>query len=126
LKYCALALALITFYSSRIIDDGCGFTNDAFQKIAILGGGDKQDIPFSKGKRHYLASYGMGLNSTLNIASKIQVQSFSDEGAFSVELDWSKLEVAAFACFNSFSINYQPRMLSGSTNDYPPHRQLDS
>jgi hypothetical protein len=86
-----------------VIDDGGGFTKEAFEKIATLGGGDKQEVSFSKGKRHYLGSYGMGLKSTLNIATKIEVRSFSDEGDFKVEVDWSRLEEALKPDFEGYN-----------------------
>lgn len=76
-----------------VIDDGKGFTGEAFEKIATLGGGDKADVSYSQGKRHYLGSYGVGLKSTLNIASKLEVHSFSSEGEFKTEIDWSKENV---------------------------------
>src|SRR6266446_1765796 len=51
-----------------IYDDGIGFTKDSFSGIATLGSGNKKDIPYSQGHRHYLGSYGYGLKSTLNVA----------------------------------------------------------
>src|SRR5438128_1728834 len=70
----------------HIIDDGLGFSREAIENIATLGGGDKQTISYSKGHRHYLGSYGYGLKSSLNIANKVTVHSVSREGDFEVTL----------------------------------------
>jgi HSP90 family molecular chaperone len=69
-----------------VIDDGRGFSAEAFARIATLGGGDKTDIEFSKGSRPYLGSYGMGLKSTLNVAEKIEVYSFSFTRVYALRL----------------------------------------
>ena len=98
-----------------IIDDGVGFTPEAFEQIATLGGGDKQDLPFSKGQRHYLGSYGMGLKSTLNIADRIEVRSFSDDGAFFVRVDWARLEDALKPDFAGYPHTHTPKEAGQST-----------
>lgn len=85
-----------------IIDNGVGFSAESFENIATLGGGDKTEVSYSKGKRHYLGSYGVGLKSTLNIATKIEVHSFSADGEFKVEIDWSKLEEALKPNFSGY------------------------
>lgn len=106
-SYDADANAVVVLLDSNknqllVIDDGVGFTTEAFENIATLGGGDKQEVPFSKSRRHYLGSYGMGLKSSLNIANKIEVRSFSNEGDFKVEIDWSKLEEALRPDFQGY------------------------
>ncbi len=85
-----------------VLDDGNGFSRESISEIATLGGGDKREVPVSRGKRPYLGSYGYGLKSTLNIASKIEVYSASDEGAFKVQVDWSSLERALRPDFDGF------------------------
>lgn len=77
-----------------IIDDGVGFNADAFINIATLGAGNKRDIPYSTGKRHYLGSYGYGVKSTLNIASKIEIESYSASEKLKATIDWDKLDEA--------------------------------
>jgi Histidine kinase-, DNA gyrase B-, and HSP90-like ATPase len=86
----------------HVLDDGGGFSAEAFKSIATLGGGDKLESNFSKGTRHYLGSYGMGLKSTLNIANRIEVRSYSEQRAFRIELDWSRLEEALKANFEGY------------------------
>lgn len=75
-----------------IIDDGEGFTEDKIRIAATLGGGDKESRPFSTKKRHYLGSYGVGLKSTLNISSSIEIISNSKDGRFTTKIDWTRLE----------------------------------
>jgi HSP90 family molecular chaperone len=88
-----------------LIDDGIGFTRDWFLTIATLGAGDKRDIPYSKGKRHYLGSYGYGLKSTLNIASKIEIDSFTAKEHLTATVDWNQLEDALKPDFDGFPYN---------------------
>ena len=76
----------------HVIDDGAGFSKDAIERLAILGGGSKQNIPFSAGQRHYLGSYGYGLKSSLNIADHVTVDTISEEGHFKGTIDWTKLD----------------------------------
>jgi len=90
----------------HVLDNGIGFSREAFERMAVLGAGEKQTtIPYSKGKRHYLGSYGFGLKSTLNVANSIRVYSISDEGEFSVTIDWTKLEEGLRADFPGFSVD---------------------
>jgi len=120
-SYDADARAVVVLLDTKknqlfVIDDGGGFTTEAFQKIATLGGGDKKEVPFSKSKRHYLGSYGMGLKSSLNIANKIEVRSFSEEGQFKVEIDWSKLEEALEPSFEGYPHEQKPSKQDGQAN----------
>lgn len=87
----------------HIIDDGVGFTEESFSSIATLGAGTKKDIPFSKGgKRHYLGSYGYGLKSTLNISSKVEIESYSQFEHLTVTIDWNLLDDALKPDFPGF------------------------
>jgi len=87
------ALVLLNLRSNEliIVDDGLGFTKEKMEVAASLGGGDKSTRSFSNKKRYYLGSYGVGLKSTLNIASSIVIRSISKEGKFRTELNWAKL-----------------------------------
>ena len=91
-----------------ILDDGIGFSEDAIRQLAILGGGSKQDIPFSLGNRHYLGSYGYGLKSSLNIADRVRLETVSEDGKFSGVLDWSKLDEALRPDFPGFIFDHTP------------------
>lgn len=113
-SYDADATTCLVLLDSRknvlhVIDNGLGFTSDAIERVAILGGGDKQSVPFSKGKRHYLGSYGYGLKSTLNIASKLRIYSISEDGEFDGGIDWGKLDDALKPEFPGFAFNHAKR-----------------
>ena len=79
-----------------LIDDGNGFLEKEIDYIGLIGGGSKRESDtspgYSKSKRPYLGSYGFGLKSTLNIASKFDVRTTSDEGTFEVTVDWNRLD----------------------------------
>jgi len=75
-----------------IIDDGIGFDEEIFAGLATLGSGSKKVIPYSKGKRHYLGSYGYGVKSTLNICDSLEITSFSGGKRLSATIDWSSLD----------------------------------
>lgn len=85
-----------------VIDDGIGFTANSFSSLAILGAGNKREIPYSKGRRHYLGSYGYGLKSTLNIASKVQIESHATKENFTATIDWNQLDDALRPEFQGF------------------------
>lgn len=85
-----------------IYDDGIGFTGEAFHGIATLGAGNKRDIPFSQTQRHYLGSYGYGLKSTLNIATKVEIESFSETEHLHATIDWNQLYEALKPDFEGF------------------------
>lgn len=93
----------------HVIDDGIGFSQEAIESIGILGAGSKTAIPYSKGKRHYLGSYGYGLKSSLNIAERVSVRSVSEDGEFAGILDWSKLEDALRPDFPGFNFAHTKR-----------------
>lgn len=76
----------------HFIDDGIGFSKKAMLQCGMLGGGDKQDIEYSKSKRPYLGAYGMGLKATGNIAKTLTIDTISDEGKFDIVVDWTHLE----------------------------------
>jgi len=88
--------ALVLLHSMEnqlyVIDDGAGFDEEKIRIAATLGGGDKASRPFSTKNRHYLGSYGVGLKSTLNIASSTTIISNSKRGRFSTTIDWTQLE----------------------------------
>jgi hypothetical protein len=91
------ASTVIVLLNSRmnelyILDDRDGFSREKIEIAATLGGGDKSSGPFSIKKRHYLGSYGVGLKSTLNIASSITIDSYSKEGRFIGEVNWEELK----------------------------------
>ena len=102
----------------HVLDNGIGFSQEAIERAAILGAGVKQNVPYSKGKRHYLGSYGYGLKSSLNIAEKVRVHSVSDEGQFSGTLDWSKLDEALRADFEGFDFRQERRKPKQSTGTH--------
>lgn len=93
----------------HVIDDGIGFSKEAIEQLAILGGGSKQAIPFSAGRRHYLGSYGYGLKSSLNIADRVTVQTVSEDGQFDGTLDWTKLDDALKPSFSGFDFDHRVR-----------------
>ncbi len=97
----------------HIIDDGIGFTEDSFSEIAILGAGDTRDIPYSKGKRHYLGSYGYGLKSTLNIATKVEINSLTTKEHFQATIDWNQLEDVLKSWFEGFPCSAKPTRSKG-------------
>lgn len=86
----------------HVIDDGLGFGSEAIERMAVLGAGDKQNVPYSKGNRHYLGSYGYGLKSTLNISTRVAIHSAADEGEYSGVIDWTKLDEALTSNFAGF------------------------
>jgi Histidine kinase-, DNA gyrase B-, and HSP90-like ATPase len=92
----------------HVLDDGIGFSEDAIRQLAILGGGSKQDVPFSLGNRHYLGSYGYGLKSSLNISDRVHLDTISEDGKFSGNLDWSKLDEALRPDFPGFNFDHTP------------------
>ena len=87
-----------------VVDDGIGFATDAARAVAILGAGDKRDIPISKANRHYLGSYGYGLKSTLNVASKLTIHSLSSDGLHEADVDWNQLDKALDLHFPGFPL----------------------
>ena len=87
-----------------VLDDGIGFSGDALQTIVVLGGGDKRDVQVSKAKRHYLGSFGYGLKSTLNVASKMTIEYVSTDGHYKAEIDWNKLDRALDPQFHGFPV----------------------
>lgn len=91
----------------HVIDDGIGFSKEAIERLAILGGGSKQNIPFSAGRRHYLGSYGYGLKSSLNIADRVTISTISEDGKFDGTLDWTKLDEALKPSFPGFEFDHQ-------------------
>lgn len=99
----------------HIIDDGIGFSKESFEQLAVLGAGDKRDIPYSKGKRHYLGSYGYGLKSTLNIATKVRILSISEDGQLEATLDWTRLEDSLKSDFPGFPVNIIKRKKKHAT-----------
>lgn len=86
----------------HVIDDGEGFSKQAVHRVPILGGGDKSSSDFSRGKRHYLGAYGFGLKSSINIAKSLKIQTSSEDGFFSGEIDWQILEKALAPDFEGF------------------------
>jgi len=78
----------------HIIDNGTGFSKNAIETAAILGGGEKRDIEYSYSKRPYLGAYGFGLKSTIRIATAVTIRTISKEGDFKLVLDWKRLEDA--------------------------------
>jgi len=93
----------------HIIDDGIGFNKESFEQLAVLGAGDKRNIPYSKGKRHYLGSYGYGLKSTLNIATQVRVLSISEEGQLEATIDWTRLDDSLKSDFPGFPVEITKR-----------------
>ena len=91
----------------HIVDDGLGFSKEAIERLAILGGGSKQNILYSVGNRHYLGSYGYGLTSSLNIADRVVVTTISEDGKFEGTLDWTKLDEALKPSFSGFDFDHQ-------------------
>lgn len=79
-------------FKMYIVDNGIGFEEEAFEGLATLGAGLKKAIPYSKAKRHYLGSYGYGVKSTLNIATKAEVTSFAGKTKYTATLDWDRLD----------------------------------
>ena len=79
-------------FTLHLIDDGIGFDEDVFIGLATLGSGSKKDIPYSKGKRHYLGSYGYGVKSTLNISDSLEISSYSNGKKLTATIDWSRLD----------------------------------
>jgi HSP90 family molecular chaperone len=102
----------------HIIDDGIGFTQDAIQRLAILGGGLKQNIPFSAGQRHYLGSYGYGLKSSLNIADKVIIDTVSDEGRHRGEIDWTQLDHALQPGSSGYDFQHTKTVLAEKTGTH--------
>jgi hypothetical protein len=99
-------VVLVDFQKLKIyiIDNGIGFNAAAIEGLAILGSGNKREVPVSLAKRHYLGSYGFGLKSTLNIATKLRVQSVSHEGNFTTEIDWADLDRALTPEFAGYPV----------------------
>lgn len=93
----------------HIIDDGIGFSKAAIQEVAILGAGDKKEEQYSRGRRHYLGSYGVGLKSTLNIAKAVDLYTLSEDGLFQGSVDWGLLDDALRADFPGFPFNHTPK-----------------
>src|SRR5579871_4524742 len=91
-----------------VVDDGIGFTSGAIQGLAVLGSGNKREVPVSLAKRHYLGSYGFGLKSTLNIATKLRIESVSHEGHFETEIDWNELDRALTPEFPGYPVEKRP------------------
>jgi hypothetical protein len=102
----------------HVVDDGLGFSSEAIELIAVLGGGSKQTIPISKGKRHYLGSYGYGLKSSLNIATKVSISTASDDGGFRGTIDWTKLDDALKHDFTGFKFDQEPRKRNAPTGTH--------
>jgi len=102
----------------HVIDDGLGFSREAIENVAILGAGQKQSLEFSKGKRHYLGSYGFGLKSSLNIAKRVGIHSVSIDGDFLVEIDWMKLDDALRPNFEGFSFRERKKLRTRSTGTH--------
>jgi len=102
----------------HVVDDGLGFSSEAVELIAVLGGGSKQTIPISKGKRHYLGSYGYGLKSSLNIATKVSISTVSDDGGFRGTVDWTKLDDALKHDFAGFKFDQEPRKRNAPTGTH--------
>jgi HSP90 family molecular chaperone len=101
----------------HVIDDGIGFSHDAIERVGVLGAGVKQNVPYSKSSRHYLGSYGYGLKSSLNVADKVRICSVSDEGNFSGNLDWAKLDEALRPDFEGFDFRQErakPKQATGT------------
>lgn len=86
----------------HIIDDGIGFKEENLSSITILGAGDKREIPYSKGRRHYLGSYGYCIKSTLNIANKVEIDSHSGKEHFQATINWGQLDEALGKHFEGF------------------------
>jgi histidine kinase/DNA gyrase B/HSP90-like ATPase len=78
----------------HIVDDGIGFSRQAIESAAQLGGGDKRDVEYSASKRSYLGAYGFGLKSTVKIANVVTIQTISADGQFKLTIDWRRLEQA--------------------------------
>jgi hypothetical protein len=93
----------------HVIDDGIGFSKDAIESVAILGGGSKREVSFSTGNRHYLGSYGYGLKSSLNIASQVTLNTVSEDGQFTGTLDWTQLDEALKPTFAGFNFAHKRR-----------------
>jgi Histidine kinase-, DNA gyrase B-, and HSP90-like ATPase len=102
----------------HVVDDGLGFSSEAVELIAVLGGGSKQTIPISKGKRHYLGSYGYGLKSSLNVATKVSISTVSDDGGFRGTVDWTKLDEALKHDFPGFKFDQEPRKKNSPTGTH--------
>lgn len=102
----------------HVLDDGIGFSREAMEGAAVLGAGDKGTDLFSRGKRHYLGSYGVGLKSTPNIASKVKIYSVSDDGEFSVTVDWTRLKEALEPGFGGFPCEEKQRKRGQSTGSH--------
>jgi hypothetical protein len=99
----------------HIIDDGIGFNKESFEQLAVLGAGDKRNIPYSKGKRHYLGSYGYGLKSTLNIATQVRILSISEEGELEATIDWMRLDDSLKSDFPGFPVEMTKRRKKRAT-----------
>ena len=99
---CAIVLLDADQGILHVIDDGIGFSESAFSGIAILGAGSKREIPYSRGKRHYLGSYGYGLKSTLNVATRVEIESYSTQEHLQASVDWHLLDDALKPDFTGF------------------------
>ena len=88
----AVVLLNATANELYVFDDGEGFDEEKIRIAATLGGGDKEQRPYSNKKRSFLGSYGVGLKSSLNIASAVKISSRSKQGYFSTNIDWNELE----------------------------------
>lgn len=99
----------------HIVDDGSGFSKAAIRTAGILGGGEKADVDTSKSSRPYLGAYGFGLKATARIANAVTIRSISEEGEFSVQFDWSRLDEALKPGFEGYPLTEKPRRGSSST-----------
>lgn len=97
-----------------VIDDGVGFTDDSIKEVATLGGGDKRDAYSPQRRRHYLGSYGYGLKSSLNIAHRVDINSFSRAHCYRVVIDWGKLEEALGDTFPGYPVHRESRGGNGT------------
>lgn len=88
----------------HIVDDGTGFTSQAIEIAAVLGGGDKRDVEYSFSKRPYLGAYGFGLKSTIKIANTVKIHSISSDGKFNLVIDWKRLEEALRSDSSGFEL----------------------
>jgi len=86
----------------HVIDDGRGFNRAAIQRMTMLGGGDKSGAEYSQANRHYLGAYGFGLKSTINIARSIRIETASEDGHWTGEIDWGGLHDALKPEFEGF------------------------
>lgn len=97
----------------HIIDDGSGFSKQAIETAAVLGGGEKGEVEYSVSKRPYLGAYGFGLKSTLKVSNTVAIKTLSRVGSYGLVIDWKRLEEVLKAESDGFEL--QERKTARST-----------